>query len=90
MGRALAFMQSDRHEDAFAHYVEGNAARKEELERLEKYYEPEKFERRVDRLIECFDRERCAGPGGSSSELPIIIVGMPRVARTLHSQSICS
>lgn len=79
-----------RHEEAFAHYVAGNAARKEELERLEKYYDPEKFERRVDRLIELFDSERCAGPGGSSSELPIIIVGMPRSGTSLTEQILAS
>ena len=79
-----------RHEEAFAHYVEGNAARKEELERLEKYYDPEQFERRIGRLIELFDRERCAGPGGSSSELPILIVGMPRSGTSLTEQILAS
>ena len=79
-----------RHEDAFAHYVAGNAARKEELQRLEKDYNPEQFERRIDQLIESFDRERCAGPGGSSSELPILIVGMPRSGTSLTEQILAS
>jgi len=79
-----------RYEDAFVHYVDGNAARKDQLQRLEKYYEPENFERRFDRLIEHFDRERCAGPGGSPSELPIIIVGMPRSGTSLTEQILAS
>ena len=79
-----------RHEEAFAHYVEGNAARKDQLQRLEKYYDPESFERRVDRLIELFDKDRCAGPGGSSSELPVFIVGMPRSGTSLTEQILAS
>jgi tetratricopeptide (TPR) repeat protein len=79
-----------RHEEAFAHYVEGNAARKDELQRLEKYYDPEKIDHRADLLIKCFDRERCAGPGGSPSELPIFIVGMPRSGTSLTEQILAS
>lgn len=79
-----------RHEEAFAHYVEGNAARKDQLERLEKYYDPAACERRVDRLVELFDKDRCAGPGGSSSELPIFIVGMPRSGTSLTEQILAS
>ncbi|MHA1109282.1 MAG: sulfotransferase family protein, partial [Alphaproteobacteria bacterium] len=51
---------------------------------------PENFERRVGRLIEYFDRERCAGPGGSPSELPIVIVGMPRSGTSLTEQILAS
>jgi len=79
-----------RYEEAFAHYVAGNAARKEELQQLEEYYDPAAFERRVDRIIESFDKERCAGPGGSTSELPIFIVGMPRSGTSLTEQILAS
>jgi tetratricopeptide (TPR) repeat protein len=79
-----------RYEEAFAHYVEGNAARKDQLQRLEKYYEPEKFEARVGQLIEHIDEQRCAGPGGSSSELPVLIVGMPRSGTSLTEQILAS
>ena len=87
---AKLYEKLKRHEEAFAHYVEGNAARKEELLRLEKYYDPAQIERRIGKLIELFDRERCAGPGGSSSELPIIIVGMPRSGTSLTEQILAS
>ncbi len=79
-----------RYEEAFAHYVEGNAARRDQLQRLGKHYQPAAFESRVDRMIEHFDRERCAGPGGSSSELPILIVGMPRSGTSLTEQILAS
>ncbi|MDH3230282.1 MAG: sulfotransferase [Alphaproteobacteria bacterium] len=79
-----------RYEEAFAHYVEGNAARKDQLQRMEKFYDPSSVERRVEELIENFDRERCAGPAGSSSELPVLIVGMPRSGTSLTEQILAS
>ena len=79
-----------RYEDAFAHYLAGNAARHEQLERLDKAYDRAKFEESVDRSIAAFGPERLNGAGGSPSELPVFIVGMPRSGTSLTEQILAS
>jgi tetratricopeptide (TPR) repeat protein len=79
-----------RYPEAFGHYRAGNAVRQEQLERLGEAYKPDRVTQRIDQLIATFDAERCAGPGGSSSELPVFIVGMPRSGTTLTEQILAS
>ena len=57
---------------------------------MENHYDQPAVERRVDALIEQFDRGYCAGAGGSSSELPVLIVGMPRSGTSLTEQILAS
>jgi tetratricopeptide (TPR) repeat protein len=79
-----------RHEEAFAHYSEGNAARKDQLERLGKGHDPEEADKHIDALIEAFGGDAFSGQGGSPSELPVFIVGMPRSGTTLTEQILAS
>ena len=79
-----------RHEQAFGHYVAGNAARHEQLEQLDKAYDGKRFEESVDRLIAAFGPERFGNTGGSPSELPVFIVGMPRSGTSLTEQILAS
>lgn len=79
-----------RHPDAFAHYAAGNAARRDQLERLEKGYDRAAAEAKVDRLIAAFDAQSFTGPAGGNSELPVFIVGMPRSGTTLTEQILAS
>lgn len=78
------------HEQAFGHYVAGNAARHEQLERLDKAYDGKRFEEAVDKIIAAFGPERFKGAGGSPSELPVFIVGMPRSGTSLTEQILAS
>jgi len=75
---------------AFGHYVDGNAARREQLDRLEKGYDPARTTAQVDGLVKAIDSRKVSGPGGSPSELPLFIVGMPRSGTTLTEQILAS
>ena len=79
-----------RYQDAFAHYLAGNARRKAALAALDKGYDRFRAGHRVDELIAAFDRTRCVGRGGSDSELPVFVVGMPRSGTTLTEQILAS
>jgi Flp pilus assembly protein TadD len=78
---------ASRHDEAFEHYRRGNALKRETLA----------FDREVrhawtDRLAAAFsaaffDRERAPG---NASELPVLIVGMPRSGTTLVEQIVAS
>jgi tetratricopeptide (TPR) repeat protein len=77
-----------RYDEAFASYRYAN-----ELARAHKAkYNPKRFEQRVDRLISTFDarfmREQRAT--GSQSELPVLIIGMPRSGTSLAEQILAS
>jgi len=75
------------YDDAFRHYQEGNR-----IERKKYSYDPDGFSSYVDRLIEAFPPgyRQSVGETGSSSELPLFIVGMPRSGTTLTEQIISS
>ncbi len=79
-----------RYPEAFGHYVAGNAVRKEQLERLGNGYDRARFEGQVNRMIATFGQREIAGPPGSTSELPVFIVGMPRSGTTLTEQILAS
>lgn len=79
-----------RHHEAFGHFVAGNAARREQLRRLDCGYDRSRIEAKFDALIACFGNEDFAAHGGSGSELPVFIVGMPRSGTTLTEQILAS
>ncbi len=79
-----------RHEQSFGHYIAGNAVRREQLERLDKAYDRKRFEEAIDQMIAAFGPERLKGAGGSNSELPVFIVGMPRSGTSLTEQILAS
>ncbi|MEE8444077.1 MAG: sulfotransferase, partial [Alphaproteobacteria bacterium] len=79
-----------RYEQALGHYLAGNAARREQLERLKKDYQRDKTKDLVDRRIASFGPEKIVGPGGGSSEMPVFIVGMPRSGTSLTEQILAS
>lgn len=74
-------------DDAFAHYARGNCLRNEEYK-----YQPEREEARFDDLISVFNHELFEGHRdcGAESNLPVLIVGMPRSGTTLTEQIISS
>jgi tetratricopeptide (TPR) repeat protein len=76
------------YDEAFDHYRRAN-----ELTRAHRpKYNREKLEQRVDRIIRTFDAqflsERRAD--GSDSELPVLIIGMPRSGTSLAEQILAS
>ncbi len=68
-----------RPDAAFAHLARGNA-----LVRRGLRHDPAAVRARVDALIAAFPRERFASPPpGDPSDLPVLVVGMPRSGTTL-------
>src|SRR5208283_4743952 len=84
--------QAGRHDEAFAHYRQGNDSARQMFAQVGQAFDPHEHCRQVDRLLAAFDRpyfER-AGALGSASELPVFIVGMPRSGTTLVEQILAS
>ena len=79
-----------RYEQALEHYVAGNATRREQLERLDTGYKRDKSKALVDRQIADLGPEKVIGPGGSPSEMPVFIIGMPRSGTSLTEQILAS
>ena len=73
------------YDDAFSHYDEGNA-----LNYRTSHFEVSELVSYVDRVVSTFDTEFFASRSehGSSSELPVFVVGMPRSGTTLVEQII--
>jgi tetratricopeptide (TPR) repeat protein len=74
-------------DEAFAYYAQGNRLRNEEYQ-----YQPGQEEARIDDLISVFnhalfEKHRACG---AESNLPVLIVGMPRSGTTLTEQIISS
>ncbi len=78
------------YETAFTHYVAGNTARKEQLERLDRRYIRDRTERQIDALVRAFGGDGGPGPGANLSEVPLFVVGMPRSGTTLTEQILAS
>ena len=79
--------QRAQYEEAFAHYVKGNA-----LRRLDVPFSIDNFERRTQRIRAYFDRKFFAARAGAGnrSRAPIFIVGLPRSGSTLLEQILAS
>lgn len=89
LGFALAKAYDDvgRYDDAFMRLAEANRRVRGELT-----YDEAGERRRFERLIHAFSADLLASAGGcgSSSELPIFIVGFPRSGTTLTEQILAS
>ncbi len=83
-------LKAGRDDEGFTHYDQGNALKREALAQIGKGYDPQAEERRVDEIIRCFGAGDFAGPGGSSLETPVFIVGMPRSGTSLTEQILAS
>jgi tetratricopeptide (TPR) repeat protein len=86
----LRCLKADRDEEGFAHYDWGNALKRDFLARIGRGYDPQTEERRVEEIIRGSSADTFAGPGGSSSEMPVFIVGMPRSGTSLTEQILAS
>lgn len=77
-----------RYPEAFAEYRQANELGK----RHGAAYDRADFTRRVDRIIDTFDASFLTGahPGESHSQLPVLIIGMPRSGTTLAEQILAS
>ncbi len=86
LGRVLD--ESERYEEAFRHYAEGNALVKRQRELAGEWYDHNRFRVGVDRMIETFTPEFFAARRGwgDPSDRPVFVVGMPRSGTTLVHQ----
>jgi tetratricopeptide (TPR) repeat protein len=85
LGKALE--DAGEPEQAFRHYSEGNALRREDLD-----YDPAEIENYVDRARALLTRDFFAARagGGCPAPDPIFILGMPRSGSTLLDQILAS
>jgi FimV-like protein len=85
IGRALE--QRECYPEAFRHYAEGNALRRQTAP-----FSIERFEAKSARVMACFDRElfRVRAGSGHTDPAPIFIVGLPRSGSTLVEQILAS
>ena len=76
---------AEQFEQAFDHYLKANTLKRNSI-----IYEPQSHTDFVERLIKAYSQTyfRNLGPGGSDSDLPLFIVGMPRSGTTLVEQII--
>ncbi|MEM8682929.1 MAG: sulfotransferase [Pseudomonadota bacterium] len=83
VGYALGkgYARSGRHDAAFAAWSAANEARRREAGAFDR----ERFDRRVEATVELFSEEFFArrGAWGDASELPVLVVGLPRSGTTL-------
>ncbi|MBE9556152.1 MAG: sulfotransferase [Proteobacteria bacterium] len=79
-----------RHGEAFDYFAAGNRARRDLLAGTDQRYRRDRMEAEVAELIDAFPAAAFANPGGSESELPVFIVGMPRSGTTLTEQILAS
>ncbi|MBE9556053.1 MAG: sulfotransferase [Proteobacteria bacterium] len=83
-------MKLDRDEASFSHFDAGNAAKREAISLLGQGYNKATEERVVEELIRGFPRAIFDGHGGSDSQTPVFIVGMPRSGTSLVEQILAS
>jgi len=79
--------RAKRYDDAFRHYQQANNLKRARIQHSSKGYS--EF---VDRLMAAYSTERFQdiGTGGSSSEVPVFVLGMPRSGTTLVEQILSS
>ena len=83
-------MKLARDDEAFNHFDRGNAAKREAMARLGHGYDKATEERVVDELMRGFGEGAFGDAGGSESEVPVFIVGMPRSGTSLVEQILAS
>lgn len=81
---AKLYERIGKHEQAWAAAEKANATKAAQ-------FDPDGFDRRADAMIGAWTAERVAAlPEGDASELPLLIVGMPRSGTTLAEQILAS
>ena len=81
------FDDTGQYDRAFEHYTRAN----ESTKRYGARHDRERLRQRVSRIIQSFDGRPGASPGAAAdSELPILIVGMPRSGTSLAEQILAS
>lgn len=87
-GLGKYFDDVGQYASAFENYRQANELTK----RYGSSYDREKLTQRVDQIMHCFDAAFVRDPPnqGSSSELPVLIVGMPRSGTSLTEQILAS
>jgi hypothetical protein len=79
--------RAKRHDEAFRHYQQANNLKRARIQHSAKGHS--EF---VDRLIAAYSSERFrdVDAGGSTSDAPVFVLGMPRSGTTLVEQILCS
>ena len=87
-GLGKYFDDVGQYASAFENYRQANELTK----RYGSSYDREKLTQRVDQIMHCFDAAFVRDPPnqGSSAELPVLIVGMPRSGTSLTEQILAS
>jgi tetratricopeptide (TPR) repeat protein len=77
---------------AFPVYAKANALARQAFTRPDTRFDPAQFRSLVDHIRSVFTADQCARlrDGGDPSELPVFIVGMPRIGTTLVEQILAS
>ena len=86
--QAFLFDKAGDHDRAFASYRTGNACKHRLLQQTGEAFDPAAHQEAIDQLIAAYDRpffERTRD-FGLDSQLPLLIVGMPRSGTTLIEQ----
>jgi tetratricopeptide (TPR) repeat protein len=84
--------QSGAYDDAFTYFQQGNALRRDELQRTGTAFDVGAFHNQIQERIETFTPDYFATVRGMGldSQVPIFIVGMPRSGTTLVEQILAS
>jgi hypothetical protein len=83
-------MKLGRDDASFEHFNQGNAAKRDAMALLGRGYDKATEERVVGELIRGFSKAAFDRPGGSDSQIPVFIVGMPRSGTSLVEQILAS
>ena len=80
------------YQAAFSHFRQANDLMKQELRQTRRDFDPELLRALIDRQIATFDEAffQQRRPAGSTTEVPIFVVGMPRSGTTLVEQILSS
>ena len=87
---AKRYSDSKDYEKEFDSFLKGNAVKRDRLREMGYGYDPTRTEGAVEELIAAFEPEIFNDAGGSESETPVFIVGMPRSGTTLIEQILAS
>ena len=89
---AAALDRQGRFDEAFSHYREANDLRKRLLQKQGRAFDARRLQAKVDHVIATYDEDffRRANDWGADTQMPIIVVGMPRSGSTLAVQILSS